>query len=615
MIKVDGYISGVKYSSDILEKNGKQKCPVCPSVGKQNIKDTPLSVNLQKKLFKCHKCTWVGGWGESDSYVPREKTYVTPVITNQTDLKLDHLQHFSKRLITQEVLKRNKVKSAKNEWFAFTYYDGNTPIKIKYKTKPDQEGKKKLMQSADSMPWVYKYNDLIGQKEVMICEGEEEALIWEVAGFKHASSVDMGAPNKNDSNADGKLQCITNCFDVYEEAEIIYIAVDNDDNGDFLEKELIRRFGAEKCKVIDFSPYKDANEYALKESTQKLLELKENAKYVKIEGVFMASDFESQILDNYRNGQPLGTSTYFSEFDENWKWRLGEVTLWTGYNNEGKSLFLKQLMIAKSIEEGWKHALFSPEEFPADEWYTDILESYIGKSADKSQAEYNNYMTESDMQHGINFVNDYFINIYPEEDHSIDELLKKFSYAVRRYNIKSVTFDPYNQIHHVMNNGEREDLYISRFCSKLKRFALKHNVALGLVAHQNTPIVIKGENYPEPNIYKIKGGGTFSDKVDNVVSVWRVNRNTDKKCTLVEVTSQKIKKQKLTGLPGTKSWRFNRRKNRYEDMLGNDVLANLIYNKEHGLSTQQMIRYDEPQKTFEQVESDFLGEETDDIPF
>ena len=109
--------------------------------------------------------------------------------------------------------------SAKNGWFAFTYYDGDTPTKIKFKTPKDENGKNRLMQSRDSKPWIYKYNDLVDQKEVMICEGEEEALIWEVAGFKQASSVDMGAPNKSDKTVDAKLQCITNCFDVFENAE------------------------------------------------------------------------------------------------------------------------------------------------------------------------------------------------------------------------------------------------------------------------------------------------------------------------------------------------------------------------------------------------------------
>lgn len=598
-MKVKGYISGTPIEADIIEKNGKQRCPVCPTVGKQNIKDTPLSVSLQKKLFKCHKCNWVGGWGDSSNDVYQPKKYEAPIITNHTDLKIEHLQHFSKRMITQDVLIRNKVQSAKGDWFAFTYYNGDEPVKVKYKTKA-----KKLYQSANSMPWIYKYNDLVNHDEVMICEGEEEALIWEVAGFKHACSVDMGAPNVNDANVDAKLQCITNCFDVFEESKTIYLAVDNDDNGLRLEKELIKRFGAEKCKIVDFSPCKDANEYALKFGYIELLKLKETAKDVPVSGVFNANTFRKEIIADWREGQPKGTTTYFKDLDPCWTWRLGEVNIWTGYNNEGKSLFLKQIQIAKSLGDGWKHAIFSPEEWPINEWYTDIIESYIGKSADVTQKEYNNYMSEMQLLNGIDFADKYFINVYPEEDHSLDELMKLFSYTVRKHNIKTITFDPYNQIHHKMNPGEREDLYISRFMARLKKFAIDHMVSVNLVAHQNTPLVTSGENYPMPNLYKIKGGGTFGDKADNIISVWRENRNTDHKCTLVKIISQKIKKQKLTGIPGTCTLRFDRFKNRYRSLLDIEPLNDL----QEASRYQEQISYYEKERVYSDAEDDFLNE-------
>lgn len=563
MIQVTGYIDGIKYTESIIDKNGKQKCPVCPQVGKQHISDTPLSVNANEKMFKCHKCSWAGHYGNDNEFKQMEKKYEKPDIGNQTELNDNILQHFSKRLISQKTLIRNKIKSAKGDWFAFTYYNGDEPVKVKYKTPS-----KKMMQSKNSMPFIYKYNDVLNQKEIIICEGEEETLIWEEAGFLNACSVDMGAPNPNDSNYDNKLQCITNCFDVFENAEIIFIAVDNDTNGKILEKELIRRFGAEKCKIIDFIDVKDANDFAFKYGFNGLIDAKENAKDIRIDGIFELSDFRNEILNNYLNGQPVGTTTYFKDVDVCWKWRLGEVNVWSGYNNEGKSLFLKQLQIAKSIGDNWKHAIFSPEEVPLNEWFTDLIESYVGKSADKTQGKYNNYMSKMEIEDAMDFISKYFYNILPEKDHSLDALLAKFSYCVRKYNVKTVTFDPYNQIHHLMKSGEREDLYISRFMAELKRFAVKHMVSVNLVAHQVTPSFVKGENYPEPNLYKIKGGGTFADKADNVLAIWRENRNTDKFDTSVAFISQKIKKQKLTGIPGRTDLKFDRNKNRYYDMNG-----------------------------------------------
>ena len=38
----------------------KVKCPKCKSLGKQNWKDTCMSINLVDGVYNCHKCAWKG---------------------------------------------------------------------------------------------------------------------------------------------------------------------------------------------------------------------------------------------------------------------------------------------------------------------------------------------------------------------------------------------------------------------------------------------------------------------------------------------------------------------------------------------------------------------------
>jgi len=587
-INYDGYTIEAKNNS--IQQ--KVKCPKCIADGKKNWKDTCLSINLNDKIFHCHKCGWSGYFGDRPKPV---REYKKPDIGNLTNLKDNHLQYFSKRGISQATVKRNKIKSAKGDWFCFPYYEGEDIVNLKYRLSQ----KKGFMQAPNAKHTMYKFNDIVGQKEIIICEGEFDALSWEEAGFLNATSVSQGAPNANDNNVDKKLECIINCFDIFENADIIYISVDTDDNGIRLKNELIKRFKAEKCRIIELpTDCKDANDCLLLHGKETLKNSFKNAKEVPVSGIFRAKDFTDGILDSYRYGQPRGTTTYYPEIDERWTHRLGEVTLWTGYNNEGKSLLLKQLLMVKSLYEGWKHAVFSPEEVPLDEWYTDLIETYIGKSADSFNKKYNNYMTSEQLDKGLEFINNYFFSVYPEEDHSIDELLSKFSYTVRKYNVKTVTFDPYNQIHHKMKMGEREDLYISRFMAKLKKFAVDHNVGVHLVAHQNTPLVQKEEDYPQPNLYKIKGGGTFADKADNVVIIWRPHRNTDQKNTLVKFISQKIKKQKLTGIPGEADLHYNVKQNRYDQHNGNPF----------DWYEPEQYEIEEEEDIFDNIEKNFVDE-------
>ena len=239
---------------------------------------------------------------------------------------------------------------------------------------------------------------------------------------------------------------------------------------------------------------------------------------------------------------------------------------------------------------------------------------YIGKSADKYKQQYGNYMTEMQLKEGIKFVQKHFYAVYPPEDQTIDEILKRFSYLVRKQNINTVVLDPYNQIQHMMASGEREDLYISRFMAKLKRFAVDHEVAVHLVAHQVTPKFTAKENYPEPNLYSIKGGGTFADKADNIIAIWRENRNTDQSDTSVTFISQKIKKQKLTGIPGRTTIDFNRNKNRYE-VNGRSPLDDKVEPEQQLLSIQPNLSHDDIEKGFYgNIEARIINDDSD-CPF
>lgn len=543
--------------------NIKTTCPNCAKLGKQHLgKD--LSVNMDEGIWNCHKCGWVGSLKESKSKIE----YSRPDRKNFTKLSDSNLQFFSKRGITQEVVNRNKITDSSTGWISFNYFVNDELVNYKFRNPKEKD----FRQCAGAKQVIYKYNDVVGKDEVIICEGEFDALAFDVAGFQNACSVSQGAPNPEDQNTDKKLACISNCFEVFERAKTIIIATDNDINGKNLRDILVKKFKAEKCKVINWPDgVKDANEALNLLGADKLQELVKTASFAKIEGVFSADDCMDRMLFTFRHGKNRGTTTFIQGLDRHFTWRTGEVTLWTGYNNEGKSKFLKQLLLLKSFNENWRHAMFSPEELPIEDVYDDFIHSLIGKNVDKAYA---NVMVESEYRAGIEFIRDKVFIINPEKP-TLENIFERASYLIRRYDIKTVTLDPYNQVWHEMASGEREDLYISRFMASLKSFAVKHDVCVNLVAHQVTPIVERGKNFPKPNLYKVKGGGTFSDKVDNLLFVWRENRNTNKKDTSVTVGSEKIKKQMLVGFPGEIALEFNPTTNRYNEPGQQSPLSNV----------------------------------------
>ena len=522
----------------------KVQCPNCIKLGKENYKDTCLSVNLSEGIYNCHKCGWYGKVKSENSIVMEAKVYKTPEKNNMKLLTDQGRSFLNSRGITDEVIDKNKIVSTKdNRSILFPYFrDGKI---VNFKTR-GIDGKF-FTQSRDAEPIIYNYDRCKDAKGIVICEGEMDSLSWEVAGMEAHTSVNMGAPNSNDKNIDKKLECISNCYDVFDRNIPIYIATDEDENGRNLQRELVRRFGAEKCLLVDLKPFKDANEVLLKEGAESLKRRLKMASTPKVEGIFNLDDVRASMLDGFHNGQDRGTTTYIDAIDKAWTWRNGEVNIWTGYQNEGKSLFLNQLATLKAVFDGWKFAIFSPENLPLNDFFNDIIEMYIGRSSDP----YHNslQMSLEEYNEAMDFVNKHFFLIYPKKDFQLNSIFERAKFLVKTKGIRSLIIDPYNVVQHKMRSGEREDLYISRFMSELKRFALDQNISVHLVAHQVTPQKDNDGRYIKPDVNRIKGGGTFADKADNVMFIWRPDRALEYSSTLVTFGSQKIKKQKLVGIP------------------------------------------------------------------
>jgi len=540
-------------------------CPICSEHRKKKT-DKCLSLFWDTGLGQCNHC---GETVQLHTYKKKqiEKEYIKPVLNvAKSDLSDKLIKYVCEyRKISISALKSLKIREAK-EWMpqtkkdenviCFDYYLENELINVKYR---DARKNFKLFKGAEKI--FYNLDNIATSKECIIVEGEFDVLSFVTAGYINCVSVPNGFNLKGDTI---NLDYLDNYYNYFENKDVIYIAVDNDDAGIKGQKELIRRFGAEKCKLVDFKDCKDANDFLIKYGAFELSKTIKDSKDVNIEGVFYANDVSKSMLNSYKNGQKRGTTTYVDLIDKAWTWRGGEVNLWTGYQNEGKTLLLNQLCAIRAYWENARVGVFSPENMPLDDFFNDIIEMYIGKSCDPFYT--NNYMSEDEFKSGLDFVNDNFFLIHPEKDFKLESIFERARYLVRKKGIRTLIIDPYNTIEHKIKSGEREDLYISRFMATLKRFAVENDISINLVAHQLT--ARKNENddgrYHKPTLNNVKGGGTFADKADNVLFVWRPNRALDFKDSDVVIGSQKIKKQKLVGIPqDVDDITFDIRMNRY----------------------------------------------------
>jgi twinkle protein len=540
-------------------------CPKCSGDRKKkNIKC--LSVNVEKGTWNCHHCGWTGGLPKTDRSVEPEKVYVLPKL-NTAPLSDLVVAWFKERGISAHTITRNKITEStqylqqakgNRKVIDFNYFRDGELINTKYRSR---EKHFKLVKDAELI--LYKLDDLKGQKEAIIAEGEPDALSWEEAGIKFAVSVPNGANLKKNN-----LTYIDNCVDELKGIEKFYLATDADAAGLKLRDELAIRLGRAKCFIITFPEgCKDSNDVLVKHGPDKLLECKANATPYPIAGIYRVDDLRETMIHTFHHGKRRGETTHFKTIDPHFTWKRGELMVMTGYRNHGKTELMLQLMLVKSVFDGWKWAIYSPENYPCDELFDSLIHAYVGKGTDPAFPR--NKMTEEEYKAGMDFINNHFFAIYPEEGHKPQDIIDHFKILKFRYGIDGCLIDPWNQLDHSFT---REDQYLSSELTLAKRFALEHDVCYVIIAHPKTITKNKDGSLPVPDDFNLSGGFMWGNKCDNVLAGHRPNWYKDKTDTMVEFHSHKIKKQKLVGLPGFTLFTFDRKSNRYFDESGNSPL-------------------------------------------
>ncbi len=521
--------------------NVKVKCPKCVDK-RSNKRDKSLSVNLNEGIFNCHYCGWSGTVKQHEM----KKQYVKPQWNNNTKLSDKLVKWFENRGISQSTLKKLKItegpewmpqKEAKVNTLQFNYFFNDELVNIKYRT-----GDKcfKLVSGAELV--LYNIDSLRGAKECIITEGEIDTLSFIECGFESVVSVPNGA-NGTDY--------LDDYIELFDDIDTVYIAVDTDKKGLILRDELIRRIGAEKCKIVSYSEgCKDANEHLIMLGTHSLKMCITNAQDVKIEGVFEVFDYESELDNLWQNGLQKGFTIGHSNLDNLISFELGRLCTVTGIPGHGKSEFVDEIVVKLNLMYGFKFGYFSPENYPSTYLYSKLIPKITGCPFSKDR------LNIFDYNQAKEYLNDNIFNIYPEDNLTIDSILDKAKYLVKKRGIKGLVIDPYNKLEHQMSNGTSETNYISKLLDKIIMFAQRYGVLVFLVAHPRKMAIQNG--IPEsPTLYDINGSANFFNKTDFGLTVYRDRING-----VTKVVVHKVKFRHL-GTAGEVEFKYNLNNGRY----------------------------------------------------
>ena len=491
-----------------LTKTGTQTCPKCSSQRKKkNQKCLSVTYSDEAVLFNCHHCGWSGSVFYRDKYEKR-KNYTRPA-EPKTINKLDKLyRYFEKRHISKETVDKYHISLNEQNEIIIPYYKNGTLVNIKYR-KNLGDGKKTFRQEKDTEKTLFGM-DLIPkeQKELIWVEGEMDVLALAEQNI-YSVSIPCGG---NISNNDKPLDFIENCFEFIDRFEEHIIAVDNDIVGDNLKKALLNRLGTNKCKIVNWKQYKDANEALMND--ENLQNFINNAEYIFPDGIINYYDcFDDLYKFNYEKDNDY-YSTGWSILDRFIKLRTGRLMVITGYPSRGKSTFSDNLIVNLAKKYDMKHLIASFEN-TQELHYNRLAEFYHEKPYWKLIEE--NKLLDEDT---ISFISEHFYRFDINKMWNIDTIIERTEMAVKKYGIKTLTIDPYNRLNN--DYKDREDKYVGSILSKLCAMSKRLDLLVIFVAHPKKP-----DDEKMPNMYSISGSGDWYNMCDYGIIVHRDRNNSN----------------------------------------------------------------------------------------
>lgn len=560
-------------------------CPFCPPRKPEHRNERKLNINPSKydqvTVFRCNHCGITGIVVDDTYWEKKNITVLTPIV--QGFIHDDIVNWFEKKrkisrrtlqdlFIYSDVTNVRQIKNPNKELageivnklcIAFPYVLDNNVINVKYR---DDLKNFKLIYGASKI--VYNIDSIKGFDFCVWSEGEIDVASWHEIGIKPSVSPPNGATitenETNEYNSIGKISSPTPLnmewlepvYHRFAKIEKHYIATDADGPGWKLREEIARRFGKDKCYIINlrearykdpddpmetYRTCKDPNEVLVNIGPEKLRWLFDNASPYPVDHVIAVPTVIERLVFEFKSGKEKGVTTGYKKLDPYFTWKKGQSTVLNGYPGEGKTSFVLNLIVLSILIHKFKWAIYSPENYPISNIVDTMVEIIVGSSSDrdvKSRMSLSQYIAAIK---NILINNIYFID--REEGFTPEDIRAIQLEMIRKYGIDAVLIDPWRGLVHKYRNL---DEYLEYQIGMINRFTIANNVITLINHHPPTPDRTNAKIKP-PNPFMLKGGEIWYSRIYNMLSIHRQDKFSFENLK-TEVRSQKIKEHKLTGV-------------------------------------------------------------------
>lgn len=515
----------------LIKKGKKYHCPNT-FAHKNGDKDPSMSWDPNALQFYCFGCGMkidlYGYYKEHLNYTHQEivrellgeSDYKRTTIQKNRDIFLQEIKkiipitqecidYIKLRGITENTIKKFNLATYETH-IAFPYYKYETVIGYKIRKPMKDPGKPKMKNIAGSKPYLYNIQNISEGTELIICEGEFDAMIIDQCGYTNVVSVGAGANSLR--------SLIEQAKEFLDQFQILIIVSDNDEAGQNMDKFFVEEFGG-KAKLIDKKLYKrnDINEEYIIYGKEKVTELIESARF-RIEG---RRDLEKQPYKGLesRGGKYIPTGLESIDYGLN-DLAPGLVTLITGRSNGGKSTLVKQI-IANAIDKDNKVYLMSGEGDP-DLFLNELYQSVIGRHEEYyNTIKINKRHRKEPKKEVLEKLKKWHykkLTLFNKGDSklkTIDELTSMLEMEIKINNYNLIVIDNLMSILSVQASEKYEQQadFMQRLCDMAKAY----NTHIILVLHPNKTYK-KGEDM---DFEQISGSSDLYNKADNIITVIR----------------------------------------------------------------------------------------------
>jgi len=369
--------------------------------------------------------------------------------------------------------------------------------------------------------------------ELVICEGEIDALSW--AGYGWAAvSVPGGAKYTG---------WIDLCYEWLQAFSKLHISFDEDNAGRMKVEEIVKRLGIARADIVRLPEreegvrYKDINEcLQAGVSAEVIRECVLRPEFIQPPKLKTAADFEEEIWQKFHptGKDQIGLTLPWGNYHGSslpFRFRYGEVTVWTGYNKHGKSEVLNHCVVDLCLAQG-ERAVICSLEVQAPETYRKLIRMALGRR---------NVCAVDQREHFYERCLVPLLDRVWAYDHvgyaPLEDVMNVLLYAFQRYGCRQFVLDSLMQFEGL--DGEGQDQWNSQrdFMQALDTFAKTYGVHVHLVAHSRKPD--KGGEGNIPRRYNIMGSAYISNKPSNVIVVWRNRKKQDRLEEIFQYASEK----------------------------------------------------------------------------